>query len=240
MSRIAHALALVGLAWVVTPGSARAQVPCPTDSVAAYASPAFIDCHGNPTDPAGQGECPLFCTRMDCLVWSEWDHPQGAGSLGVYFDSGNLTGFLAQRDRFTVTHTATPGFTSLQPRLLVTLHLIGTHAGGLAGDGRARVRLEMPGGPVEWDPGPLTVGAGQALDLTHELLASPISIEAGSGFDLRWSLEGLDVTGHLQLRGQLTFVESPGAGVELTSCRGFAGVVPVRSMTWGAIKAQYR
>lgn len=235
---------------ILLPHPTFAQLPCPSDSVAADydpLNPSFAgenpftqECHQNPTSTAGTFGCEVYCQRGDCSVTTELDHATGAGQLVIRKDTSLLYGLLVMRDRFTA-HTTASGATTIEVRLEVTTQLIGGQDPAMGGSGVMVARLETPGGAVEWNAGELVAEAGETTGTGHQLESPRFVVHDGDTFDLRWTFTGWVYFGDLDARSQLSIVTIDGPPATLSSCRGYAALaVPVQAASWSGIKALYR
>lgn len=243
-------LLVVALGALILPRASLAQNPCPTDSVAADYDPLhpyaggdqrIQECHQNLAATAGTFSCGLYCFRGDCYISTDLDHATGAARVFLKDDGSLIYGLLVLRDRFTAHTQGAPGATTLEVRLDLNTRVSRLLDTPVRGGGGTLARLETPGGAVEWNAGGLVDELNPAVELSHQLVSPRFVVHDGDAFDLRWTFTGSVVAAGVETRSQLTIVTIDGPPATLSSCRGYAQVaVPVRTMSWGGIKAQYR
>lgn len=225
--RLGLAASLLALAVIAPP----ARSDCPVTTYVTYPAP-FVS-HGLVHDTTFT--FPTFNTT------ASGRYNVGAGQIGAESQSPCCVANIeaVHEDDFTLIGIAPGTPFTLTATAQFTGRVISNDAPPPIGDGGASItgRLRDALGN-EVTAGTSVGGTGDiALDRTVSL---PVTGTAGTPFRLRFSAEALTKAGFATIQGELSFALP--AGASLISCRGYnsAAPVPVRTATWGSIKALYR
>lgn len=225
---------LFALGALVPAAICLAQPPCPADTLHVYgrglghSAPEFSYIGTTPTWAEIAFEGPnLDVTAIDLQV--NW----AAGSGNCYlFDRG---GRLRMEERFRLSGVAAGSSLSLQAVLEFTAS--GSEVPRAASDAPEGVWTARLASGVE------NASWSRSYDTSSGLsegatLTLPVTLHEGEDTALVWEFEQFVVGGASRMSGRLHFEGLP-EGVEILSCRGYFQLgVPVRTVTWGDLKAR--